>query len=238
MSDEQEPGIRTSLWIGNRLVFRGPAPLGLTPKRFEERTRVSNLGLRVDRPYLGDGLPNIRSRHELSLPWRTVQEPSVIQHLDILTNTGQPFDIGIWKHVYDVFDGDGSTKTFYLQRRQILPNVTPPTTFPSYETQAIFYDGPYGDPASTADPQTVVQKTTAEMSGTPSSGEVWIEKTGHRSGGLWVSTVKCGDAPADAFDSFVVSYMPLYSVVIEQEQPRSYVEGLVEPRGWVLTEVG
>ncbi len=238
MSDEQEPGIRTSLWIGNRLVFRGPSPIGLAPERFEQRTRTSNLGLRVDRPYLGTGLPNIRSRHKLTFPWKTIGEPEVIAHLDILANTGQPFDIGIWKHVYDVFDGDGTTKIFYLQRRQILPTVTPPTEFPSYATQATFYSAPYGDPTATATSKTVVQKTTAEMSGTPSSGEVWIEKTGHRTGGLWVSTVKCAEAPDDAFDALVISYMPLYSVVIEQEQPRSYSDGIVEPRGWNLTEVG
>lgn len=237
MSNEQEPGIRTSLWIGNRHVFRGPAPLGITPRRFEERTRTSNLGLRVDRPDLGAGLPNIRSRHDLGMPWRTVQEPEIIQHLDILTSTGQPFDICVWKHVYDVFDGDASTKTFYLQRRQI-PDSLYQTAIPSYPTRAIFYDKPYADSTATATEKTVLQKTTGEMSGTPASGQVWIEKTGHRTGGLWLSTVKCAEAPADAYDAFVIAYMPLYSMVIEQEQPRSYSDGVVEPRGWQLQEVG
>jgi hypothetical protein len=237
MSNEQEPGIRTSFWIGNRHVFRGPAPLGIVPRRFDAKTRTSNLGLRVDRPYLGAGLPNIRSRHDLNMPWRTVQEPVVIEHLDILTNTGQPFDIAVWKHVYDVFDGDGTTKTFYLQRRQI-PEDLYVTAYLSYPTRAIFYDAPYSDPAAGATEKTVVQKTTAEMSGTPSAGEVWIEETGHRAGGLWLSTVKCAEAPDDAFDSFVVAYMPLYSMVIEQEQPRQYSDGMIEPRGWQLQEIG
>lgn len=242
MADEQEPGIRTPLWIAGRFIIRGPAPLQLTPKRFEVATRTSNLALRMDRPYIAVGdfaLPNIRSRHELALPWSTVQEAELIEHLDLLVAKGQPFDMGIWKHTYDIFDGDGSTTTFFLQRRQLLPAVTPPTLFPSYPTKVDRYSAAYGTTGATATPYTVVQKTTAEIdAGTPGASIAWIESTGRKTGNLWVSKIKVNPAPADVADSLVVSYMPLYSVVIEEERPRSYVAGIVEPRGFTLAEFG
>ena len=235
---QQQPGIQNPVWIGGRLIIRGPTNPEIRPKRFEAKTRTANTGLRIDRPYLGAGLPNLRSRHELHLPWRTVQESDLLDHLDTLAALGQPFDVGLWKHVYDVFDGDGTTKTFYLQRRQLRPNVTPATDYPSYPTTATFYSATYGTTGATATPKTVVQKSTGSMSGTPDAGEVWVENTGHRTGGLWLSTVKCAEAPANVHDALVISYMPLYSMTIDEEDPRVYPAGIVEPRGWRLSEVG
>ena len=114
--------------------------------------------------------------------------------------------------------------------------MTPPTEFDSYPTQAIFYAAAYGTTGATATPKTVVQKTTAQMTGTLAAGEVWVEDTGHKTGGLWLSTVKCAEAPADVHDALVIAYMPLYAVVIDEETARSYSEGMVEPRDYRLLE--
>jgi hypothetical protein len=234
---QQQPGIRTRIWLADRFLGRDPVPLEIRPKRFDAKTLTSNLSLRIDRPYLGEGLPNLRNRHEFRLPWKTVMEAEQIEHLDMLSSVGQPFDLGLWKHVYDFFDGDGTTTTFYLQRRQLLPNVTPLTEYPSYPTTATFYDAPYGTVGATATSKTVVQKTTADIAGgSPSSGEVWVEDTGHKIGGFWLSTVECAEAPADVHDALVIAYMPLYAVVIDEEGPRSYSEGMVEPRDYRLVE--
>lgn len=235
---QQQPAIRNPLWIGNRFIIRGPAPIQLSPKRFEAMTPTANLSLRVDRPYWGAGYPNLRNRHDFVLPWKTVQEADLIEYLDIMGSTAQPFDMGLWKHVYDVFDGDNTATTFYLQRRQLHPTVTPGADYPDYPTRATFWSKPFGTVGAIATEKTVEQKSTAAMSGTPAAGEVWIETPGHKTGNLWISTVKCAEPPPAKSDCFVVAYMPLYAVVVVEENPRSYEAGMSEPRAYRLREFG
>lgn len=235
----QEPAIRNPIWLGGRVFERGPSTLQMTAHRFEQATRVSNLGLRMDRPYIpaGAAMPNVRTRVEFNFQWPTLQEDALLDHLDSLIAKGQPFELAIWKHVYDVFDGDGTTTSFLLQRRLALPTVTPATVFADYPTVVKHIDAPYGTVGATETLYTVVYKTTAEMTGSPASGEAWIETTGHRINNLWVSSMKVNPAPADGADTLVAAYLPLYEVVPDEGQ-RAYTQGVVEPRTVRLQEFG
>lgn len=239
----QQAGIWTRVWLGGKFIgIHDPVPIQITPKRFETKTRTSNLAIRVDRVFT-PGMPNIRNRREFFLPWSDLREPGILQHVDILAAIGQPIELGLWKPETDVFDGNALTKTFYLQRRQILPAVTPPTTFPHYPTRIIRYDKSYLDPTATATELVLVNKTSAEINaGDPGSGSsgnlAWVEKEGDQFGNVWRTKVKLYTAPPDALDCLVAIYLPLYLVVVEAENQRSYAQSLVEPRGFRLTEFG
>jgi hypothetical protein len=185
-------------------------------------------------------MPNIRIRKEFNFGWPTIDQDSLLDHLDSLLAKGQPIDLAIWKQEYDIFDGDGTTTTFLIQRRLVLPTVTPPTEFPSYPTvvkRCSQIYGTYEDPTGIETLYTVIYKTTAQMTGTPASGEAWIEDTGHRINGLRVSTLKVNPAPANVSDALVVIYLPLYQATPAEAQ-RSYPHGLGEPRTVRLVEFG
>lgn len=236
---QQSSAIRTRIWLGGKYTTRDPLPVQISPKRFEVKTVTSNLGLRVDRPFVFAGFPNVRNRREFTLPWADLREPPMLEHLDVLANIGQPFGLGLWKQEYDIFDGDATNKTFFLQRRQLLPVVTPSPTFPDYPTRVIVYDRSYLDPAAVATEQTVVQKTNATIdTGNPPAGTAWVESDGRQIGNLWVSEIRLGTAPPAASDCVVAAYLPLYTVVVDQEAPRSYAQALVEPRSLRLVEFG
>lgn len=235
---QQHRGMRQRVWLGKNFISRDPLPIQITAKRFQTLTRTANAGTRVDRLFT-PGLPNIRNRREFNLPWSTIAEPALLEHIDILTAIGQPFGLGLWKQEYDVFDGDGVSKTFYLQRRQLLPAVVPPTEFPDYPTRVVLYDLPYTDPASVATELTVVQKLSADIdTGGPAAGEAWVESDGSQIGNLWVSKMRLGTAPPLASDCLVAIYLPFYQVVIDQDAPRSYAQALQEPRTLKLVEFG
>jgi hypothetical protein len=236
---QQQAAIRTKIWLGKNFITRSPLPVQVTPKRFETKTRTQNLGTRIDRVFTTAGMPNIRNRREFVLPWETIIEPEILEHLDILTAIGQPFGFGLWKHETDVFDGDGVSTTFYLQRRQLLPSVVPQTEFPDYPTRIIVYDLPYTDPAAVATPVTVIQTPSVDMdTGGPSAGEAWVENEGSQIGNLWVTRVRLGTPPPAAFDCLVAIYLPFYEVVVDAEAPRSYAQALREPRTIRLWEFG
>lgn len=237
--EKQDPSIRTRLWMGGRFFVRDPNTFQVTPRRFEQVTRVSNLAMRIDRPYVpaGAAMPNVRTRAEFNFVWSTINEDSLLDHLDSLIAKGQPFELAMWKQVYDIFDGDGSTTSFLLQRRLALPSVTPPTEFPDYPTVVKYLDKPYGDPTAVETEYAVVYKTTAEMAGTPGAGAAWIENTGHRVNNLWVSSMKANPAPPAVADSLVAIYLPLHEVVPDEGQ-RAYTQGIVEPRTLRLVEFG
>ncbi|MDQ5870843.1 MAG: hypothetical protein M3547_01370 [Acidobacteriota bacterium] len=238
MSEEQQqPGIRNRIYLGGRLFLRGPSPIELTPERYESHVRVSNLGLRIDRPQTTAGLPNIRNRHRYLLPWDTIEEASLLEHLDSLAAMGQPCDLGIWKHTTDMWDGDSVTTDFLLQRRQLLPSVTPPTAWPDYPTRVLVTDKPYDDPTATVTPQTVVPKTFATIdTGTPAAGEAWIESDGRRIGGLFVSKMRLGTAPPNVRNCLRAIYLPFYKVAIAEERARVYTAGMIEPRAYLFSE--
>lgn len=241
MTDDvrQQGGIRNRMWIAGRFVERDPVPIQVTPKRFDAKVRTSNLGMRIDRPFTMAGMPNIRNRREFVLPWSDLREPGLLEHLDTLAAIGQPFGLGLWKQDYDVFDGDGANKTFYLQRRQLLPAVTPPTSFPDYPTRVTVYDRSYLEDGATPTSLTVVAKTSSDIdTGDPGAGEAWIEGDGHQVGNLWVSKMRLETAPPDAHDCVVVAYLPLYQVVIDTDQPRSYGIAGQEPRSIRMVEFG
>lgn len=236
---QQRPAIRNLIWLGGKNTARDPVPVQITPKRFETKTRTSNLAMRVDRCFTMTGMPNVRNRREFTLPWADVREPELIEHLDVLAAAGQPFGLGIWKQETDVFDGDGENTTFFLQRRQLLAVVMPSTPYPDYPTRVIRCDKSYLDPTHAETELTVVDKTAATIdTGDPGAGEAWIETDGHQIGNLWVSKMRLGTAPPDAHDCLVAIYLPLYEVVIEAEQPRQYAIALVEQRSLRLVEFG
>jgi hypothetical protein len=237
----QTAGITTRVWIGGKFASRDPVPLQISSKRFEKKTQTSNLASRIDRAFTMAGMPNIRNRREFVLPYANIHEPGLLEHLDILTAIGQPFGLGLWKQEYDVFDGNASSLTFYLQRRQLLPNVTPPTTLDNYPTRIIVYDKSYLDPTATPTELTVTQKTAAEMAaGSPGTGVAWIDKAGEQIGNLWIDkfTLHSDNTPPAVSDCLVAIYLPLYEVTIDQEAPRSYAQSLQEPRGLKLSEFG
>lgn len=239
MAEQQKPAIRNRIWIGGKFAARDPVPIQVTLRRFEVKTRTSNLGMRVDRCFTLEGMPNVHNRAEIVLPWPDLRESGLLEHVDILANIGQPFELGLWKHVYDVFDGDGESKDFLLQRRLLLPTVVPATEFDDYPTRVIVYDGPYTAPGVTPAEPTIVEKTSSTIdTGDPSAGTVWIETDGHQVGNVWVTKIRFGTAPPDFSDCVVVPYLPLYVVVVDQESPRSYERALVEQRGLRLVEFG
>jgi len=238
MSIEQQQGaIRNRLYIGGRKFFVDPAPIELTPQRYESQVRVSNLGLRIDRPQTTSGLPNIRNRHGFLFPWETLLKEDLLEHLDLLAAKGQPFDLCLWKQVTDMWDGDGATMAFYLQRRQRPATVEATPEFPDYPTRVVVSDLPFGDPTASLTPLDVIPKTFATIdTGTPGADEAWIETDGRRIGGLFVSKMRLGTAPSDVRDCLWAIYLPLYKVVIAEERPRVYSAGMIEPRAYRLLE--
>jgi hypothetical protein len=237
----QQAGLRTHTWIGGRFTVRDGVPIQINTKRFETKTLTSNLGSRIDRVFTLAGMSNIRNRNEFFIPYSDLREQGLLEHLDILANVGQPFGLGLWKQHYDVFDGDGSALTFYLQRRQLLPNVTPPTTFADYPTRITVYNKSYLDPTATPTVLTVQQKTAAEMAaGSPASGQAWIDKAGEQIGNLWVDkfVLNSAQTPPDASDCLIAAYLPLYEVTLDQESARSYAQSMVEPRAFKFSEFG
>lgn len=234
---KQQPAIRTRVYIGGKTFTRDPFPPQITIKRLEDKKQVANGAMRVDRMFTADGFPNVRNRHEISLPWPTMPESALLEHLDLLDAIGQPFPLGLWKHVTDVFDGDGSSKTFFLQRRQLLPSVTPDTVFDDYPTRVIRYSSsfPFGTPTEL----TVTPKASADIdTGDPGADEAWVENEGHMNGALWCTTVRVGTAPVAAPDVLAAIYLPLYEVIIDSQAPRTYAQALVEPRSAKFSEFG
>lgn len=236
----QQPAIRNRVVLGGKAFLAPPSVIQMIPRRFEQLTRVSNLAMRIDRPYIpaGAAMPNVRTRHDFTFQWPTLQKEALLDHLDSLLAKGQPFEFVMWKQAYDIWDGDGATTTFLIQRRLAMPNVTPQTEWADYATVVKYLDKPYGDPTATEtlyDP--VLYKSTAAMSGTPAAGEAWIEGPGHRVNNLWVSTMKVNPAPPAVADSLVAIYLPLYELMAN-EQERSYSQGIVEPRTVKAEEFG
>jgi hypothetical protein len=237
----QQNAIRNRFFIGGKAFERDPLPV-LSVKRSEAKNITSSLALHVDRLYIAPGLPNILQRHEFSLDWKDLRQPGLLEHLDRLASIGQPFDVAVWKQVYDVFDSDGSNKTFYLQRRQAvshnLPGGVPQVAFADYATRVTVMSAPYGTVGATESDLTVVSKTTSNIdSGSPSSGEAWIDEDGQMLGGRFICKMRLNAAPSTGHDMLIATYLPLYKMVIDQENPRQYGEKLVEPRGYRFVEV-
>lgn len=237
MLDLQTNAIKSKVWLGGRELARDPVPVQIVSKRFEVKTRVSNLSLRIDRAFVMEGMPNIPNRREFTLPWSDIREPAMLDHIDVLSAVSQPFGLGLWKQEYDVFSGDGTTQTFYMQRRQLLSFATPEPVLPEYSTQVTLYDRSYTDPDAVATDLEVLQQVDIDGAGTPGSGQVNVEQNGRQVGNLWVTKMIFGDVPADAFDNIIVRYVPRYEVVIDQEAPRAYPARLVESRNLKLVEV-
>jgi len=241
----QHNAIRSRIWLGGKFISRDPVPIQITPKRFEAKTRTSNLAMRVDRCFTMGGMPNVRNRRDFTLPWNDLREPAMLEHIDILSNIGQPFPLGLWKQEYDIFDGDGQNQTFYLQRRQLLyapGGALPAVLFDDFPTRVVTYDKSYLDSTAVGTEYAadkILQVHQADIdTGDPYPDEVWMSIEGEQFGNLWVSKIRFGTAPADASDNVTIIYLPLYEVVLDNEQPRSYVQSLVEPRTLKLVEFG
>ena len=242
MSVQQQNAIRSRIWLGGKFISRDPVPIQIVPQRFETKTRTMNLAMRVDRAFSSPGFPNIRNRRGFVLPWTDLREPEMLEHLDILSNIGQPFPLGLWKQEYDVYDNDGQNQTFYLQRRQLLyapGGALPVTLWDDYPTRVLVYDKSYLDAAAVVTEPTIVQVHQADIdTGDPYPDEVWLSIEGEQIGNLWASKMRFGTAPVEATDNIVVIYLPLYEVILDTEQSRSYSQSLVEPRTLKLIEFG
>lgn len=241
---EQLRGIRNPLVLGGKILGRrDPIPIGSVPTRYSAISRTAGASGRIDRLFLREGQPNNLIGYEFSLPWRLISEPGLLSHLDSLEACGQIVDFVLWKQDYQIFDGDGTTQTFWLRRRQAMQAVTPRATFEDYATVAFSYDKPYWDPAATETALAVTQKSNATIdAGSPSAGEIWIEQEGElpTSGdgtGLWWTKIRTGDVLPHVHDCFRVVFIPIYAVAVATVTERSYAEALAEGRGFKLTEV-
>ena len=250
----QQRAIRNNIYVAGVSFTRNPLP-ALSVKRAESKVVASNLSLHVDRLFIKAGMPNIPQRHEFTFAWRDTDE-NVLEHVDRLAAIGQPFDVAIWKQVYDVFDvgtdsvlvGSDLIQMFYLQRRQAvahnLPGGIPATSFADYATRVTLMSAPYGTPGATETEFTVVHKTTGTiLTGDPEEGEAWIDDDGEQLGNRWVSRMRVnlwdGAAnPPITSDVLIVAYLPLYKMVVDAETVRQFGEKLVEPRGYRFVEVG
>lgn len=246
-SKGEQPGLRTRIWIQGYFSVRDPRQVDVTPRRMEVQIQTSSLGLRADRAYVKPGWANILERHDIAMVWPNIREPLLLQHLNSIKAMGQPFHVGIWKPVFEAYDGDGVRKDFYLQRRLLTPYVTAPTDWPEHATRVVVYDKPFsnaespfaGEPGPTTQTtMTIVDKTRANIdTGSPTSGEAWLETDGHVEGDRWLTKVRLGDAPPEEHDCLLIQYLPMYRVVINVEDARSYREVLTEPRGFKFMEL-
>ncbi len=235
---EQQSGIRTRIWIGGWFFVRDPLPT-ITRQRLEKKTPTANGTVRVDRQFSATGLPNVQELFQFGLTWADLREPGLLERLDTYQAIGQPFFIGLWKHFYCVYDGDGQTNEFLLPRLPLRWMVDPPTDYPDYPTRVTIYDKALTDPTAVATELTVVKKTNADIfGGSPSAGEAWIESDGHLVNNAMYCTMRLQPYPPDAHDVLRVAYMPAFRVVIDAEDPRAYGAALNEPRGIKLIETG
>jgi hypothetical protein len=237
----QQNAIRNRVYIAGKSSVRDPL-VQVTKKRFETKTTMVNQAVRADRLFVDLGMPNILTRMEFLIGWADLREAGLLEHVDRLASIGQPFDFAIWKQEYDFFDGDGGTTDFLLQRRQAvaynLPGGIPATVFADYATRFTSFSDPYGTPSATESELTVEHKNSGNIDTSgPSAGQVWVEDDGHLLNNRWVSTVRCGTAPAKKADILVATYLPLCKVVVDVEQPRNYREKLVESRQFRFIEV-
>jgi len=234
----QQAGIRTRIWIGGWFSVRDPLPT-VSRRRLEKKTTLDNATVRIDRKVGAIGLPNVLELFQFGLTWADLREPGLLERIDTYQAIGQPFYVGLWKHFYCVYDGDGSTTDFLLPRLPLLSIATPVVPYPDYPTRVTTYDKALTDATATPTELTVVEKTNSNIAtGSPSSGEAWIESDGHAVSGAVYCTMRLGTAPANAHDVLRVAYMPAFRVVIDTEDPRAYGVALNEPRGVKLIEVG
>jgi hypothetical protein len=248
----QSGGIRNRIWLGGKFVGRDPIPVGITPRKMEATTITSNTALRIDRPYVFAGYPNIRNRHDIMLPWNTITESDIIEHLDKCAAMGGAVDLCVWKQVTDMFSAeapdpsivtpygaptDAGQTRFYLQRRQAVEFVTPPTFYDEYTTRMFYNANGFGYP--TGDQEI----TITQVNGQPAAGITGaLEATMSKQGELYGNIIRTPFVlsflpPYGVADTIWVIYVPLYKVVIS-EQARSYGQNLQEPRKFNILEFG
>lgn len=238
---QEQPGLRNRLWIAGRSVSRDAVPVRFVPKRFELKTRTSNLGLRVDRPFVVTGMPNVVTRLELEISWKDLREPDLLEHLTSLANVGQAFDVIVFKQEADFFDGDGVSTTFLMQRRAVpaafYASYSAITVMPDYALKATRFSAQYGLVGTTGTDLTTVPKTEATINtGSPGAGDIWIATDGHALGNLIVCTVRVGTAPPSGHDVLRISYIPLMRMFVDADQGRNFQEALQMGRQFKLTE--
>lgn len=238
-------GINNLIWVAGQFLSRDPLPIQLTAQRFETKTRMSNAGLQVDRLMVDEGWPNVMTRLALSLPWPNVVEPSLLNHLTSLSSMGQPFDVVVWKQEDDFFDGDGTTKTFYLQRRVVGPVFyslvgSAVTDYGDYPLRATRFSASFGTAGVTETTVTgvkVIYKTAATIdTGNPAADEVWIEEDGHAQGNLLLTKTRWGTAPADGNDTARITYIPLMRMLVDSDSGRTFEAARTMSRAFRLIE--
>lgn len=241
-------GIRHKIYLAGRMLIRDPSPVQLAPARWESRTRLSNMGMRVDRGFIASGYPNILDKVSVMVPYSNVAESTLLEHLTTVASIGQPFDLCTFKQHKDVFDCDGTRTLFFLQRRVAAPviEVIEPGFGAEYANAGVttrieIFASPYGTAGVTpTTPYTVVYKTEAQIAaGTPASGEAWISSDGFSIGGTLskAASMELNPAPAAGTDCLIVTYVPLYRMTIESDAGRTFSEALTEARSLRLTEV-
>lgn len=240
----QQSSIRNRPWIAGKVASRGVGPLALTGKRYESKQMLSNTAMQIDRPFITAGMANLITQESAVLSWQDLREAGLLEHLSILLSIGRPFDVCLFKQLYESFDGDGTTQTFYLRRRPADPVVSvEPGIFwaanEDYPVRVISYSDPYGTAGATSSDLTVALKDNSDIdTGDPGAGEVWIDAQGEDLGPLTVSRMRFGTAPDAKRDIFVVAYIPLFIMAPDGDNARSYQERLVESHTLKLVEVG
>jgi hypothetical protein len=250
MAATDTSGIRHKVYMAGRLLERDPAPIQLAPKRWEGKVRLSNNASHIDRGYIEPFFPNILDKVDIMLPYSHVAETALLEHLSTVLAIGQPFDVCTFKQHKDVFDGDGSQKVFYLQRLPAMPmmeafepGIGAAYAIDGFSTRVELFSAAYGSSASAVTPSTtltVTYKTETEIAGgTPGAGVAWVSSDGFSVEGSLMrgATIKLGTAPANAHDSLIVTYIPLYRMAVESDSGRTFNQALQEARNIKLSEL-
>lgn len=244
---QQHSGIRARQRIGWLDFGRFAAPVTLSPKRFEAQDEASDATLIVQRPFQGEGFPNIRQKDSIGFKWSDIREPVSLESLGMMSKMMSPVNVCVWKHDYEIWNGDGSRTTFYFRRRDAISSgLTPlPTSTADFPPRLLLLSQPLNQGLaitteySVANGNLVYQDTATINGGDPSAGQAWIEAGGHAYKDAFATTVKIGDVPPDATDILALAYIPLYYVVIAAVDARSFAAGNGEqqPEGRTFVEI-
>lgn len=245
MSSIQETSdLRNKVWAAGVSFGRSPMPILISPRRFENKTRTSNLGLRVDRCFIAAGYPNVLNKIDINLTYSDVREPGLIEHLSSLANVGQPVDVALFKQEQDFFDGDGIATTFYLQRRVIGPAFFAANTqvqvYDDYALRVTLYSGQFGTvgvtPTEIGSDHIIYKNSSTIDTGDPAVGYVWIEEGGHPVGDRLDTKVRFNTATVDAHDSLRITYLPLMRMLVDSDSGRTFQQNLQMGRSFKFTE--
>jgi hypothetical protein len=183
--------------------------------------RMASGAIREQRLASSPGHPVIRRWYSITLDYR---------HLGSLSDAVEarmafpgPHELAVWKHVTLGYLADGSLAEWSLPWRLAPHSLTPPAGAPPERFAPVIR---LGWNAAALAPVSVDAATYS--SGSPGSGEAWLDLEGRR--------FKVG-FPPEAGTRIVAQVVPLFQMVVGTEDlSRQYRDWLREPRRIVLVE--